>query len=221
MEGEYTETLADGEHGRRPGALVYYPRHAKHAELHHIDGRHLLIEVDPPWLDRHDLHLPDRESIALDRVIAGRLGQRLGRLFLAVDRASPLQVEELLLDLFLTVAEPTWARRSRPATWLKSVRDIIEATYRDGPTLVELASVAGVHSAHLTRCFRAEFGCTIGSYVRRLRLDFARRRICESDDPLSRVAADAGFADQSHLTREFRTHLGITPAALRRAAQRR
>ena len=67
---------------------------------------------------------------------------------------------------------------------------------------------------HLSRVFRAEVGVSISTYRRRLRLRAALERIGEGG--LARVAADAGFADHAHLTREMRALLGTTPSALER-----
>jgi transcriptional regulator GlxA family with amidase domain len=65
------------------------------------------------------------------------------------------------------------------------------------------------------RAFRRRFGCSIGAYVRRLRLARAVQDVIESDKPPAAVALDAGFADQCHLTRMMKSHLGTTPAVLR------
>jgi AraC-like DNA-binding protein len=49
-----------------------------------------------------------------------------------------------------------------------------------------------------------------------LRLEWTRERILNSSEPLSDLALDAGFSDQSHLTRAFRSQFGFTPAHLRK-----
>jgi transcriptional regulator GlxA family with amidase domain len=57
---------------------------------------------------------------------------------------------------------------------------------------------------------------TAGDYVRRLRLWRARDALdCDRDSSLSEIAADCGFADQSHFTRHFRRLFGTTPGAYR------
>jgi AraC family transcriptional regulator len=64
--------------------------------------------------------------------------------------------------------------------------------------------------------FRRQNGCTVGEYVRRLRVDFALRQLSETENPLSEIAAAAGFADHSHLTRTFKAYLGLTPSEYRK-----
>ena len=66
-----------------------------------------------------------------------------------------------------------------------------------------------------TRAFRERYRMTVASYIRHLRLDWAARRITSTDMPLSEIASDAGFSDQSHFTREFKRHIGDTPGEYR------
>jgi AraC-like DNA-binding protein len=56
---------------------------------------------------------------------------------------------------------------------------------------------------------------SVNAYARALRLEWASVAIASTDDPLARVAADAGFADQSHFTRWFKRHRGVTPGRYR------
>jgi AraC-like DNA-binding protein len=59
---------------------------------------------------------------------------------------------------------------------------------------------------------------TPGDYQRQLRLRTARRLIGQGSS-ISAAAVQAGFADQSHLTRWFGRYYGITPGGYRAAAQ--
>jgi AraC-like DNA-binding protein len=80
--------------------------------------------------------------------------------------------------------------------------------------LDDLAAAAGVDRFRLNRAFRAAFGRSPHAYLVRLRLRAARRRLAEGETP-ALVAAEVGFADQSHLGRWFRRAYGLTPAAYR------
>jgi transcriptional regulator GlxA family with amidase domain len=57
-----------------------------------------------------------------------------------------------------------------------------------------------------------------GEYVMRLRLQLARRQLIESNEPVNLIASRCGFFDQSHFTRLFRKHTGLTPSHYRRKA---
>jgi hypothetical protein len=64
------------------------------------------------------------------------------------------------------------------------------------------------------RAFRQRFGVTVCQYARNLGLEWAASQLA-SESPLAEIAVKAGFADQSHFTREFRRHFGVTPGRYR------
>src|SRR4051794_3312753 len=118
----------------------------------------------------------------------------------------------------LAAAAPERVAAGRPATAharRRAASDAREALAHD-PSLgvLDLARLVAISPHHLSRVFRAEVGLSITAYRRRLRLRAALERIEEG--VLARVAADAGFADHAHLTREVRALLGTTPSALQR-----
>jgi AraC family transcriptional regulator len=98
---------------------------------------------------------------------------------------------------------------------LDRVRELLQSRFAENLSLGEIAMTAGISAAHLARSFRECQGCTVGEYVRNLRVESACRRLAGSDDGLAQIALAAGFADQSHLTRTFKRHMRITPAAFR------
>lgn len=78
------------------------------------------------------------------------------------------------------------------------------------PTLAELARETGTSRFQLLRGFSREFGLTPHAYLVQRRLTLARA-LLRAGHPAADVAVSAGFCDQSHLTRCFRRHYGITP----------
>jgi AraC family transcriptional regulator len=94
---------------------------------------------------------------------------------------------------------------------LRDVRDLIAAHYTEPLDLADLAALLGIDSVHVARAFRQHYGCTVGDRIRELRIERAKTRIA-AKMPLSEVALDAGFADQSHFTHTFRRAPGVTPS---------
>jgi transcriptional regulator GlxA family with amidase domain len=68
----------------------------------------------------------------------------------------------------------------------------------------------------LSRVFPREIGVSVTRYRNRVRVGRAMERLQQGERSLALLAADLGFADQAHLTRTVREHVGSTPAALRR-----
>jgi len=73
-----------------------------------------------------------------------------------------------------------------------------------------LEQVAGIDRFTIARHFRWAFGTSPDRYRTLRRLAVARAAI-EGGRSLARTAAEAGFADQSHMTRQFKRTYGLTP----------
>lgn len=100
------------------------------------------------------------------------------------------------------------------AAALARVRDYIRTCYAQDLTVADLAAVAGLSRAHLTRAFSTAFHMPPHVYLNAVRISQAQALI-RRGMPLTMVALECGFADQSHLTRRFKGGVGVTPAAWR------
>src|SRR5262249_46964581 len=79
----------------------------------------------------------------------------------------------------------------------------------------ELEAITGLTRYELARQFRLLFGTSPYRYLLMRRLEAARAQV-QRNRSLVDVAGDAGFADQAHFTRMFRSAFGLTPARYRR-----
>jgi AraC-like DNA-binding protein len=92
----------------------------------------------------------------------------------------------------------------------EALRDLLDAALPGTITLEEAAGVLHAHPTHLLRSFSRRFGIAPHRYVTGRRVDLARRLLLEGR-PAAEVAREAGFYDQSHLSRHFKAMLGVTP----------
>lgn len=118
-----------------------------------------------------------------------------------------------------------WAMRrpvggeSDPSPRIRRVQEYVEIRVGEVVSLDELAAVAGLSRFHFARIFREEVGTTPWTYVREVRARRARELLRDGRSP-AEAAHEAGFSDQSHLTRTMREIDGRTPAEYRRAHRR-
>jgi AraC-like DNA-binding protein len=94
----------------------------------------------------------------------------------------------------------------------------LRVRFAEPASLGSLAAAAGVSPFHACRVFRRATGAGIHAYRRELRLRHALAMLVDGAAPIADVAAEAGFASQSHLTNRFRERFGVTPARARREA---
>ncbi len=149
-------------------------------------------------------------------VTPATLAMRLYREFHIMDEASPLAIEGLVLELIADLSRRAGPRSERkPAPWLRRTREILHAQLSERIQLNDVAKAVEVHPVHLAREFRKAYGCTLGEYLRRLRIEFCCRKLSTSDVPLVQIALAAGFSSQSHFSRVFKRHTGATPNEFR------
>lgn len=103
---------------------------------------------------------------------------------------------------------------------VEAAREAITARHPDSTGLVPLARMLGVSPYRLSRTFHRIMGMPLTRFRNQARISTALDRLEEGETSLARLAADLGFADQAHLTRTIRAHVGHTPGQLRRLLER-
>jgi AraC-like DNA-binding protein len=153
--------------------------------------------------------------------VAVGLAWRIARELHCLDSAAPLAIEGLVLEV---LAEAVRSNRSDGASapvprWLAKAQEYVHATFQRSFRVADVAREVNIPPVRLARRFRRHFGLSLAAYARKLRLDWAGVALASSEEPLSVIARRAGFADQSHFTRAFRQHTGLTPLRFRLTAQ--
>jgi AraC family transcriptional regulator len=219
LEGGF-DLLIGGRRLECPAGTVFTePAGERHANEIGTAGARVLVTQPDPGED-----FPPSCVRLLDRVnhfrsgAIDRIARRLVHELLEPDEITPLESQALALEMLATASrlELTKSLRGTSPAWLLRVEELIHDRFRESVTIEELADGAGVHPAHLTRVFRERYGTSPGRYLRRLRLEWAAERLSCGTESVSRVALEAGFADQAHFTRAFRRHWGVPPARYRR-----
>jgi len=96
---------------------------------------------------------------------------------------------------------------------VKRAREYIDANVTLNPSLDEIANVAALSSFHLLREFRKAVGMAPHAYLIQRRVEQAKHLLLKGRS-LRTVAIEIGYADQAHLSREFRRFYGTPPGAV-------
>jgi AraC family transcriptional regulator len=123
-------------------------------------------------------------------------------------------IETAVFDL-IAAARGSVRSASEPPAWLNKVREEIDALLPASVRVRDVARAADVHPVYLARQFRRFLGCSVTEYISARRLQLAADLLAHAGLSLAGAAYDAGYADQSHLTRSFRNSIGLTPRSYR------
>ncbi len=81
--------------------------------------------------------------------------------------------------------------------------------------VADLAALAGMSESHFSRQFKASVGTSPIDWLRRERINQAKRRLAESDDAVKEIARQAGYTDQFFFSKDFKRMTGLTPSQFR------
>jgi AraC-like DNA-binding protein len=162
-------------------------------------------------------------SLVNDPVLAGRLAHAFASLN---DSNSLLQNESLLLSVVARLAtdhfvpgQPLRGPGREPAA-VRRIREWLDAHSEQNVSVHSLADIAGLSPYYLVRVFHEHVGIPPHQYQKNIRV-LKARKLLGSGAAISEVAYLAGFCDQSHLNRCFKTVLGVTPGKYATCASRR
>ncbi len=220
--GSYRETYGGGVRECGPATAVLHPPGEEHADCFLDAGGCIFrFEIADPESDRSlSRGMWDATEVRNGRVRC--LAARLYRESRTPDRFSPLAAEALALEILGEASRGGFmGDESGKPRWLIQATELLREALPESLTVRRIATVVGVHPVHLARVFRRNYGCSIGEYVRKWRVEVASRQLAKSTRPIAEIAASAGFADQSHLCRTLKALGGLAPKEFRAVFQPR
>ena len=192
LEGGYHEFGVDGRWLCEAGDIVLHPELDLHGDVFTQRGSRVLnIALPHSTVESFCVYRLHDSDLALKAATRGELLEALPDLLHAGSVAAPLQ--------------------ERAA--VKAAREMLSQSGH--LSFTSISEMIGFSREHATRAFSQWYGMSPGSFRRERRLRRALRRI-DDGTRLVDVAAEAGYADQGHMTRSMRAALGVTPGSRQR-----
>jgi AraC-like DNA-binding protein len=223
LQGTEITTCRGTSHKAHPGDLLLINAEEVHSNKS-AGCEYRLIKVSPKTLQRvardlgeHFLAAPYFPKVVVDDSVLFR--SLLDLHFKLEENISALEQESQFLStmgLLLTRIDKNY-RAARSTTkagsedvYVRLVRDYLRSHYAENVSLTQLTSLTNLSPFYLLRVFRNRAGFPPHEYQTQVRIAHARKLI-RSGTSLSQTALETGFFDQSHLCRNFKRIVGITP----------
>lgn len=222
LDGSYEEHHSNKTLHCTRTTILFHAAGEEHLErFADCGGRSLIVELEQTWIDRvrEISRVGIQNSAAQDNGPLRPMGSRLYQEFLTGDPASRLVIEGLLFEITGEFFRAECRYETRRPGWIDRAVEMIQDNFPRRLTLARIADEVGVHPVHLAQSFRRFQGCTIGDYIRQIRIDYACRELVRSNTSFIDLATAAGFADQSHFSRTFKRAIGVLPSQYRANAR--
>ncbi|MBS1188044.1 MAG: AraC family transcriptional regulator [Burkholderiaceae bacterium] len=133
--------------------------------------------------------------------------------------ADPMAIESALLSLQAVIQPGTLTPHPpKQRAMVQQVSVWLQEHYTEPVRLADLTALTGWRAGMVNRVFREHMGVPPYEFLLHQRLREVARLLRSGEWPLADIAAETGFADQSHMQRLFRRAFGVTPNSYRMGA---
>lgn len=104
---------------------------------------------------------------------------------------------------------------------VKSIHEFLMKRYREEITLKQVADVVHMAPASASRFFKGATGLSIFEYLNKIKIDYARQLLLNTDMSVVHISYDCGFNNLSHFNKQFKKFTGWTPSRFRKLRNQR
>ena len=218
LRGDVIEGTRKGVHQCSAGELLFHGAF----EPHHNsklggDATCLHIDFAQEYLDDFAPHENKLQGILSLRSPAIKFScYKLFSETVIADDLSGFSIHGLSLEILAQLLITERAANMRRPLWVDRLDEILRCGYAEKLSLGELSRELNIHPVHLSKSFSRYFQCTLGEYVRNLRVERSLAFMSRRNLSLTEIAITCGFADQSHFTRSFKRIMGLSPSTYRK-----
>jgi AraC family transcriptional regulator len=169
------------------------------------------VEIDKHWFDPLLLGGENLEgSVNITNPDVKLLMHQIFRETKIEDGISALSIEALLMEILEKLNRKNEKTATKKPHWVLLIDQILHDQLSENLTLDELAKACNIHPVNLSKGFSRYFHCTLGEYIRKLKVEKALSLMSQNLS-LTEISYQCGFYDQSHFIRCFKDLNGINP----------
>ena len=210
LKGGTLEKRKLGSHSISPGSILFY-----HSDELHLNSdtqfpsTNINIEIEASLVREFALTEAMLEKAITDNARAKFLILKMYRECLRQDTFSGDNIRMLFAQLPGTLDHRE--RFLNAPRWVKQLYELLNDSWDETPGLKQLAGSLDINHITISKHFPRYFGCTLGEYMRRLKINRSLALIQNPAHSLTDVSMQCGFSDQSHFIRTFKEQTGFLP----------
>jgi len=210
LNGGSLEKRGNIEIERQPGKITFYHSGEYHqSTCIKNSSRHVNLELQPRFLAENEIEETKLASVIEKNPDAKFLLLQVCKELMADDEWSDVSIKMILHELLNQYLYLQANKKNR--LWLSKIDEILRDNLHEALSLDYLSNIVNLHPVTISKQFHKYYSCTLGEYVRKLRIEKALTLIKNSQYTLTEIAYECGFADQSHFIRTFKHLTAFLP----------
>ncbi|GAA0531730.1 helix-turn-helix domain-containing protein [Chitinophaga japonensis] len=188
--------------------LYYYPGIA-HRNVDYRTGTRIFnLELGEGFFREFGLALPPASLMFArnNRLNTGGLLRIMKEHYLH-DADSPVAITQLCINL----VQAHGREEKCCPEWAEKIKTVIHDQWNQPLSLATLSAQLDIHPVTISKYFPRYFGCSLGEYLRRIKVERALALVRSTRQSLTGIAYECGFTDQAHFTKTFRHITGLLP----------
>jgi AraC family transcriptional regulator len=213
LQGGDIESRNNLSYQRKTGDIYFYYAGETHASISRKSiSKTTNIEFGETFLGKYEFSEAQIHRAVKNNLDAKFLILKMQQEMLTDDNCSQLTIQTLLLNL---INDSKDSEHQSTPKWVQILTELLNDRWNEQITLQELSHATDKHPITISKHFRKYFSCTLGEYLRKLKIEKSIPLIKNSHLSLTEIALHCGFADQSHFTRSFKEMTGFLPKDFR------
>ncbi|MFC0777870.1 helix-turn-helix transcriptional regulator [Flavobacterium sp. HJSW_4] len=210
LNGGTTEKRKNFSETVGPGSLLFYHSDELHLNQNTLfPSRNINIEIEENLLKELEMNEAALEKSVQNSVYTKFLILKIFKETQSSDSFSNDNIRMLFSQL--SNSTDHLERFDKSPFWVKSLNELLNDCWNENPNLNDLAQVLHLNPITISKHFPKYFGCTLGEYMRRIKINRSLSLIQSSPENLTEIAFQCGFSDQSHFIRTFKSQTGFLP----------
>jgi len=210
LKGGTSEKRKNSNNVVGPGSLLFYHSDELHLNRNTLfPSRNINIEIENDLIKELQISESIIEKSVQNTILTKFLILKIFKECLVADTFSSDTINMLFAQLASTNIYAD--KFDKSPFWVKNLNELLNDCWNENPNLQDLAQVLNLNPITISKHFPKYFGCTLGEYMRRIKIDRSLSMIESNKSNLTEIGFQCGFSDQSHFIRTFKSQTGFLP----------